>query len=103
MLAMGWFVLAMGWFVLATGWFVLATGWFVLATGWFVRMECGAEHADQPVEALVDVERDAEAARGFQGGEAVEGAAQGPDGMDRVVALEAVAGEDRQCHRSEER
>ena len=50
------------------------------------------ESSDEAVEATVDVGRVNE--RGFEGHEAVEGGAKRPGGVDGVVALEVVAGQD---------
>jgi hypothetical protein len=56
---------------------------------------------DEAVEAAVDADGDAEAAVGLQRDESVQGGPEDPDGVDGVVAVDAIAGHHRRYHRDE--
>ena len=56
------------------------------------------ERRDHALEALIEVDREAEAAARLERDEPVQCAAHGARGVDGVVAREAVAAEDREEH-----
>jgi hypothetical protein len=57
--------------------------------------QTGVEHGHEPRERGVEIERDAEALVRLERGEAVERRTHDPRGVDRLLAVEAVAAQDR--------